>query len=456
MNEQQAPNEAEIRAEVERRARSAAEALTAGRVQEAAKIYAALARAFPGNAMFHSNLGVCLRRLGRPEAAVTSYRRAQALAPDEVTVHTSLGNALRDLGRIEEALAAQQRAFDLAPRHRVVRYNYALALRDARRPEEALKLLGELSAEFPDEPEYAWDLALTQLQMGDYREGFRGYEARWRLSRYETPLRAGPQWDGGKIAGKTIFLQSEQGFGDAIQFVRFVPRLAQRGARTVIECPPELQRLFAAVEGVSETVVTGAMAPATDLFAPLLSLPRLFGTSLDDLPAKVPYLRAPGTVALPPLAARAALRIGLVWGGRAQPHDRSWPLRSLVSLLNEPRIAFVSLQTGPHAGELARLGFDHVVHDMGPKLNDFADTAAAMDQMHLIITVDTAAAHLAGALGKPTLVLLRYVSDWRWLDDRADSPWYPTLRLFRQSRPDDLDGPVEAVRAELARMLAKA
>jgi tetratricopeptide (TPR) repeat protein len=456
MKDPQGPDEAKIRAEIERRAKAAADAMTAGRVQEAARVYAALVRAFPGSAMFHSNLGVCLRRLGRSEAAVASYRRALALAPDEASIHSSLGNALRDLGRIEGALAAQARAFELAPRHQVVRYNLALALRDTRRYEEALTLLRELSSEFPDVAEYAWDLALTQLQTGDYLEGFRGYEARWRLPRFKTPLRDVRQWDGGKITGRRIFLQSEQGFGDAIQFVRYVPRLAQRGAHVVLECAPELQRLFAGVEGVTETVVKGADAPATDFSTPLLSLPRLFAVSLSNLEAKVPYLRAPGTIALPPLATRAEFRVGLVWGGEPQPHDRSWPLRSLAPLFNDPRIAFVSLQKGPHARELARLGFDHVVHDMGPKLNDFADTAAAMEQLNLVVTVDTAAAHLAGALGRPALVLLRYVADWRWLDDRADSPWYPTLRLFRQASPDDFDGPVEAMRAELARMLAGA
>jgi tetratricopeptide (TPR) repeat protein len=456
MHDPQGPDQAKIRTEVERRAKAAADALAGGRVDEAARIYAALVRAFPDSPLFHNNLGVCLRRLGKSRAAIASYRRALALAPDESSIHTSLGNALRDFGRIEEAVAAQVRALELAPHHQTIRYNCALALRDTRRYSEALDLLRELNAEFPDNAEYAWDLALTQLQTGDYVEGFRRYESRWRLPRVHDAPRGEPQWDGGKITGKSIFLQSEQGFGDAIQFVRFVPRLAHRGVRVALECAPELQRLFAGVEGVAETVVKGARVPATDLSAPLLSLPRLFSTSLNDLPANVPYMRAPISIALPPLVARSAFRVGIVWGGKADPNDRSWPLESFAPLLNDPRIAFISLQKGPHAAALARLGFDHVVHDMASKLKDFADTAAAMEQLDLVITVDTAAAHLAGALGRPALVLLRYVSDWRWLYDRTDSPWYPTLRLFRQASPDDLDGPVEAIRAELARMLAGA
>jgi tetratricopeptide (TPR) repeat protein len=452
-------NEAQIRAEVERRLKAANEALAAGRVPEAAQIYAALARAFPLNALFHNNLGVCLRRLGRSEAALTSFRRALALAPDEAGTHSSLGNALRDLGRIEEAIAAQEQALKLAPKHRVVRHNHALALRDARRHQEALKVLRELNAEFPDDAEYAFDLALSRLQMGDYLEGFRGYEARWKLPRNSTPLREGPQWDGGSLTGKRLFVQSEQGFGDAIQFVRYVPRLAQRGARVVLECLPELQRLFAGVEGVAETVAKGTAAPATDLSVPLFSLPRLFATTPTSLPAKVPYLKAPGTIELPPLAGRALFRVGLVWGGTQKPsrsRDASWPLLSVAPLLNEPRAAFVSLQKGPRAAELKAFGFDHLVHDMGGKLGDFADTAAAIEQLDLVISVDTAVAHLAGALGKPVWVLLRYVTDWRWMDERPDSPWYPTMRLYRQARPDDFDGPVEAMRAELSRVLAQA
>jgi Tfp pilus assembly protein PilF len=314
MNEPKPPGQAEIRAEVERHLKTAGEAMAAGRVAEAAQIHAALARAFPASAVFHANLGACLRRLGRSEAALASFRRAHALAPNEAGVLSTLGNALRDLGRIGEAIVAQEGALALAPGQRVLRFNYALTLRDARRHDEALRLLRELAAEFPDDAEYAFDLALTQLQTGDLREGFRGYEARWRLARNRTPLRDGPQWEGGSLTGKRIFLQSEPGFGDTIQFVRFVPRLAQRGARVVLECLPELQRLFAGVEGVAATVLKGADAPAADVSAPLLSLPRLFAAKLTDLPARVPYLKAPGPitgsspVTLPPFAGRAARR----------------------------------------------------------------------------------------------------------------------------------------------------
>jgi Flp pilus assembly protein TadD len=455
MNKPKPRTEADARSEIERRMKEAEAAYAAGRIPEAAKLYVALSRAFPAAAKFHANLGVCLRRLGRPGAALVSYRRALALAPDEAAIHTSLGNALRDLGRYEESLAAHGRAVELAPGDATVRYNYALALRDTRAFEDALRILRELNQKFPDNPEFAWDLAVTRLYMGDYREGFRGYEARWRLPRNAAPLHAGPQWDGGSLTGKSIFLQSEQGFGDAIQFVRFVPRLAERGARVVLECAPELQRLFAGVEGVSEIVPAGSQPPATDLSAPLASLPRLTGVTLGTLDSKGPYLKAPSSIELPPLASRVPFRVGLVWGGNPWPHDRSWPLRALAPLLGDPRVAFISLQTGPHTAELARSGFDHVVHDLGSRLGDFADAAAAMEQMHLVITVDTAAAHLAGALGRPTWVLLRRVADWRWLDERVDSPWYPTLKLYRQSHADDFDGPVEIMRAALARLVGE-
>jgi tetratricopeptide (TPR) repeat protein len=452
----QPPDSAGIRAEIERRVRQANDAIAAGKWGDAGKIYAALSRAFPASAAFHANLGVCLRQTGKPAAALASLRRAQTLAPNDAGTSSALGSALRDLGRIDEALVAHERAIKLDPKQRAVRFHLALALRDARRGADALKLLKGLTADFPDDAAYQWELALTQLRMGDLREGFRNYEARWRFPRNGLKLYEGRQWTGESVVGKTVFLQSEDGHSDAIQAVRYVPRLAQRGARVILECAPELRRLFETVEGVAGTVVKGEQPPAADFHAPLLSLPRLFGAALNDLEAKVPYLRAPAPFALPSLAARAGVRIGLVWGGQAGQRDASWPLRSLMPLLNDPRIAFVSLQKGPHTAELAQAGYDHVIYDLGQKLNDFADVAGAIEQCQLIIAVDGPAAHLAGALGKPVWLLLRHVSDWRWMDERTDSPWYPTMHLLRQTHAEDFEGSVEQIRAQLAGILAKA
>jgi Flp pilus assembly protein TadD len=434
--------------DLNRRIALAHAAYNAGRVAEAAQLFTALTRDFPTHAPAHANLGVMLRRLGKIEAAVVCYHRALALTPDNPGVLSSLGNALRALGRLTEAEKAQARALQLAPAERSLRYNYALTLHDMRKVDEALRILSDLHAQNTDDPEIAWDLAITQLRAGDYANGFKGYEARWRLPRNETKLCDGPQWAGENISGKRILLQSEQGFGDALQFARYVPLVAARGARVVVECLSELRSLFAAISGVEEFVIKGNPSPPVDLSIPLLSLPRVFGTTLATIPAQVPYLRAPYTMNLPQKPG-THLRVGLVWAGKPTPHDRSWPLQLLAPLLDNPHIAFFSLQTGPRAGELAGAGFDQLIIDLAPQLQDFADTAAAMAALDLVITVDTASAHLAGALGRPTFVLLHYVSDWRWLDDREDSPWYPTLRLIRQSRPDDFARPVECIHKEL-------
>lgn len=432
------------------RAAAARAAFDAGRAAEAAQLFAELARDFPSHPLPHANLGMALRRLGKYEAAVASYRRALSLAPDNPGIMSSLGNALRALGQLHEAEMLQARAMELAPRERALRYNYALTLRDMRKLKEALRLLKVLHQDDPNDAEAAWDLAITQLQLGDYINGFEGYENRWRLARNETKLREPPHWQGEDISGKRILLQSEQGFGDALQFARYVPLVAARGARVVLECLPELKPLFAGIDGVEQVIRKGETAPKVDLSIPLLSLARIFGTTLATIPRQVPYLRA--ARARLPQRPGTRLQIGLVWAGKPTPRDRSWPLPMLAPLLEDPRLAFYSLQVGPRAADLAAAGFDRLVLDLSPHLKDFSATAEVMNALDLIVTVDTAAAHLAGALGRPVFVLLRYVSDWRWMDDREDSPWYPTMRLFRQNQPDDFAGPVAHVRAAIARL----
>jgi Flp pilus assembly protein TadD len=450
---QQAKPDAE--GEFKKRVDAARAVFNAGRLPESAQLFTELAREFPAHPLPHANLGLIMRRLGKAEAAVTSYQRALALVPDNPNIMSSLGNALRSVGRLAEAEKLQARTIEMVPDDRSLRYNYALTLRDMRKIHESLRILTALHEEQPDDAEVEWDLAISQLQLGDYSKGFQGYEARWRLPRNETKLREGPQWTGGDIVGKYILLQSEQGFGDAIQFARYVPLLAERGAHIVMECLPELKTLFANLPGVEEVVIKGSPAPPVDLSVPLLSLPRLFGTALATIPSQFPYLRAPRTASIQHRPG-TSLRIGLVWAGKPTPRDRSWPLTQLAALLEDPHLAFYSLQTGPRAAELGALGLDRLVEDLGPQIKDFADTATAMNALDLIVTVDTASAHLAGALGRPTFTLLRYVSDWRWHDYREDSPWYPSMRLFRQSRPDDFTQPVVLVRDAIKRLAGNA
>jgi len=437
-------------AEAKARHDAAIAAINRGDFARAETELALVVRLAPGWAVAHGDLGVLLRRRGLPTAAVACYRRALALAPDRAATWSNLGNALRELGRLEEAEAALMRAVALEPDSSGFRYNLALLLRDRRRHDQALAMMEAVQQSQPDNPELAWDIALTRLYLDDFRRGFAGYEARERLPRMPLRVFPGERWRGGAVAGRTVLLVSEQGFGDALQFVRFVPLLAGRGARVVVECLPDLAELFAAVPGVAAVIAKGAPPPPYDLWAPMASLAHLLGIEWSDLPGPSPYLAAPSRPGLN-LSRPPGIRLfaGLVWAGKTNPRDRSWPLETLLPLLSDPTIGWVSLQHGPRGGDLARLGLDRLIVDAAPALGSFADTAALMAQLDLIVTVDTAAAHLAGALGRPTYMMLRYVSDWRWGDVRDTSPWYPSFRLFRQSDPDDFAGPVARIAQQL-------
>lgn len=397
-----------------------------------------------------NNRGVGLRRQGKPAVAEVYLRRAIALAPAVAAYRSNLGNVLRDLAHYDEAVGQLTRAVSLEPGNAGYAYNLALALRDAGQHKDALSRLVVLSHAQPDDPDISWDLALSHLSLGDLRRGFAGYEARLRLERFTARSLPGPRWDGGPLAGKTIFVHAEQGFGDSLQFIRFVPVLAERGARVIVECVPSLAPLFREMAGVAYVVEDGK-SPVFDLWAPLCSLPFLLGIDEQTLAAqKFPYLRTSRRLTHPlhrPGGARLA--VGLVWSGNAKPRDRSWSLTSLLPLLFNPELAFYSLQVGPQTAQLEQLGLGDLVVDVGGQVSSFADTAAVMSQLDLVISIDSAPAHLAGALGLPTWVLLRYVSDWRWGTAEVSTPWYPSMRLFRQSNPDDFHGPVAAMVAQL-------
>lgn len=442
-------------AEAGRAMNAAARAWAQGNAERAAAGFARAALLAPTLALAHVNLGVALRRLGKVEAAIASYRRALALTPDDAALHSNLGNALREAGQLAPAEHHLRRATETQPASAQFRYNLALALRDRRRHHEARDLLAGLVAMVPGNPDYAWDLALSDLYLRDYASGFAGYEARWRLARTQTRDLPGTRWRPGMaVAGKTVFIAAEQGFGDALQFARFLPLVAGQGARVVVECLPELVDLFAALPGIAQVVSRHAPPPPYDLWTPIMSLAWLLGVSAGTVPAEVPYLTPPRRQALakPP---GAVLNVGLIWAGKTTPRDRSWPLEKLLPLVEDPRVAWWSLQMGPRATDLTAIGAAGLIRDLAPGLASFADTASLMAELDLIVTIDTSAAHLAGALGRPAWVLLRYVSDWRWLDEPETCAWYPTMRLFRQPDPADFATPVARLKAALAELMLR-
>lgn len=409
----------------------------------------------------HNNLGLAQYEQGRVAEAENSFRGALRLRPGYANAMTNLGTALQSLNRLDEAEACYRQALTLGARPAQVLNNLGLLLQERGRPEEAEAACRQSLAHAPGGADARTNLALILLLRGDYEEGWREYEARWEVGSMAARGFAQPRWSGDQpLQGKTILLHAEQGFGDTLQFCRYAPLVAQAGGRVVLEVQPALCRLLASLPGVAAIIPAGEALPAFDLHCPLMSLPLAFGTTLHTVPADVPYLRAdPSGVAAwrERLAGVPGRRIGLVWGGSSrldQPHAaaidrrRSMPLEALAPLAGVTGCSFVSLQLGAPARQPAPPGLH--LHDPTAELRDWADTAALVAALDLVISVDTAVAHLAAALGKPVWLLNRYDTCWRWLLGRDDSPWYPTLRQFRQPAFGDWATPV----ARAARALA--
>jgi hypothetical protein len=309
----------------------------------------------------------------------------------------------------------------------------------------------------PDDPEYRWNHALALLSAGRYAQGWRAYEWRWRWSGFSEPSRnwATPAWDGRNLGKRTILLHAEQGLGDTIQFARYAPLVRKRCGRVVLQCQPELIRLLQGCPGVDALIPDGAPLPAHDAHAPLLSLPRLFHTELETVPP--PLALASTRPALDLGAHGQTPRVGIAWAGNpkhGRDRQRSVEPGRFAGLAALPGIRLYSLQTGARAEELAASAMAGTIVDLAPELTDFTDTAAAIDALDLVITVDTAIAHLAGTLGRETWVLLSYAPDWRWLTGRDDTPWYPSLRLFRQNAPGDWEGVFQRVETALKRLIS--
>ncbi len=432
----------------------AAEFHRQGRLAEAIKGYGRVLAYDPRHGDAHNNLGVALRAQGKARAALACYRRALALGVSNSGIYSNMGNALRELGRMKEAVAAHEKAVGMAPGEAEPIYNLGLALKDLGMIPTALACFDKTLELKPEHVDCHWDRSLTNLVAGDLEEGFEEYEWRWR--RPDTPLRKfkQPMWDGSELEGRTILIHHEQGFGDMIQFARYVPMVKARGGVVVVEVQPELARLFSSLKGVDKVLPRGGVAPHFDVHVPMMSLPRVFGTTMDDIPFSFPYLSAPDQPdVVPPRRPGEGLRVGISWAGKPNhrnDRNRSCGLEDFLPLMDSPETSFYSLQKGPRAREIALLACDGLVTDLGGGLQDFGDTAAALEGVDLVITVDTALAHLAGAMMKPVWVVIPHVPDWRWLLDREDTIWYPTMRLFRQESHGDWDGVFERVRETLA------
>ena len=413
----------------------------------------------PTDAQAHNNRANALRAVRRPEAALEGYAQAISLRPAYAEAHSNRGVALAELGRCEEAIASHDLAIALEPGYADAYSNRGLVLADLKRHAAALASYGRALALKPDAAPAHSNRALCLLQLGDYTRGWEEYEWRWHTGYMEQDRRdyVQPLWLGSpSLKGKTILLHSEQGLGDTLQFCRYAPLLAAMGARVVLEVQTPLVLLLAGLKGAAQVLARGAALPACDYHCPLLSLPLAFKTELNDIPLGIPYVASDAAhhaAWQSALGAKAKPRIGLAWSGRAthtNDRNRSMALAQLLPLLSAD-MEWISLQQEVRAADAPALAAHPEIRHYGDRLIDFADTAALVEQTDLVITVDSVVAHLAGAMGKPVWVLLPYNSDWRWLAEREDSPWYPTARLFRQQAIGDWAGVIRRIGAELAR-----
>jgi hypothetical protein len=372
------------------------------------------------------NLGIALAEKGQFEAAVTAHQRAIECKPELVNAHNNLGTALIEVGRVDGAAMAFRRALELKPDYADAKFNYSLVL----------------------------------LLQGEYLRAWPWYETRaddpsWPKRNFSVPM-----WDGGPVEGRRILVHAEQGFGDSIQFIRYVRLLAARGTHVVLECPSILARLFGEAPGVAEVVVAGEVLPMFHWHVPLPNLPKLFQTTLETIPGETPYL-FPNKELTETWAGRLGerpgrLKVGLAWAGRPENvrlRKRHIDFEMLRPLLEVNGIDFFNLQIDPGAGVGQQLPPSAQLIDFTAQVHDFADTAALMSQLDLVISVDTAVAHLAGALGRPVWTLLPFVPDWRWGLKSAESAWYPTMRLFRQPSLGDWNTVIGRLAGELAALV---
>lgn len=420
------------------------------RLDEAIGACGAALAADPNCADAWHNRGVCLFRLQRFAEAVESYDRAIAIVPGVPQLHINRGGALAALARYPEALAAYDQALALDPNSAFAYFNRAVALTEMKRIEDAIAGYEDALRFVPDYALAEYNRALCLLQLGRLEEGFQGYEARHRLSPqpalYPQPLRTGED-----IAGKTLLARGEQGLGDIIQFSRYLQPLREAGAKVILSVQPHMVRLLASLdhsgfESGPQIIAWTDVPPAFDQHIALESLPGFFRTGLDTIPASIPYLAAE-----PALVEKwrqrlgpDGFKIGIAWRSSASGIGKAFSPAHVAELSRIPGVRLISLQRHAEAAELADVPPGLTIEQLGPGFDAgpdaFVDSAAVIASLDLVISADTAIAHLAGALGRPVWVALKHVPDWRWLLDRANTPWYPTMRLFRQPALGDWTG----------------
>jgi len=436
--------------------------LSLGRTDAALAEFRAVSVRAPRHGEARLNSGIACATLGRPDEALAEFDAALTLMPGHPAVHYNRALALQALGRDAEAVEAHDRALAAAPQHAGAWLHRGRALAALKRNDEALSSYGKAAALRKNDPDVEFSESLALLARGDYRRGFAKYEARWRRTGMpEQKSRGRPLWRGEyPLAGKTVLLHAEQGFGDTIQFARYVPLLAATGPKKIVlEVQSELTALMTRLDGGAAVIARGDTPPPFDVHCPLGSLPLAMGTDLSSVPAPIPYLSADADVLAKwseRLDTLKRPRVALAWAGNASHYNdrnRSIPFACLASLLSLPK-ALVSIQRELRSDDAERLAAEPRVLHLGSELENFTDTAAVMACCDLVISADTAVAHLAGAMGRPLWVLIPFAPDWRWTLEGETSPWYPVARLFRQTAPGNWEDVIARVADELARFTA--
>ena len=435
--------------------------LSLGRAQEALDQFREVLDRAPHHGEAHLNSGIALAALGSMEDAIAEFDQALSLAPGHPVAHYNRGIALYELGRYTDAVDAHDNALATAPEHPGAWLNRGRALAALKRLDDALASYDKAKAIQKDNPDIHFMESLALLTVGDFRQGFEKYEARWRRSGMpEQKSRGRPLWRGDySLARKIVLLHAEQGLGDTIQFARYVPQLALSGANVILEVQPELTALLSRLEGVKTVIPSGAPTPSYDVHCPLGSLPLALKTEPSNVPAPIPYLSA-DEAHLAKWAGRLGPRprIAIAWSGNAShlnDRNRSMPFAKLAPLFSSPA-RFISIQRELRAEDESALAAEQRVTHIGGELSDFDDTAAIVALCDLVIAVDTAVVHLAGAMGRPVWVMLPFAPDWRWTLDGDSTPWYPTARLFRQTALGDWDSVIDNVSAALRELVSSA
>jgi len=429
-----------------------------GMLDEAILSYKKALELNPALSGAYYNIGAILQAKGEYDEALAYYKESLQLDSNHFDTYTAIGVILQEKDQLDEALEYHHTALQLNPNLEDAYNNIGVIMREKGKIDEAVLNYQRALQLNPYSPEIHFGFSLILLLSGKFAQGWKEHE--WRLltkeigsfyREFNKPL-----WDGSDLQGQTILLHAEQGLGDTIQFIRYAPLVAQRGANVIVECQKELVSLISMVQGVHKVIEENQQLPVFDLHCPLLSLPHLLGTTTDNIPAHMPVFSVNASDVHKWqdkfFHSDGILNVGLVWAGNSlnkKDRFRSLPLEIFLPLTVIQNVVFYSLQKGPASMQVKNPPAGMEIIDYMEKVQDFSDTAALIENLDLVISVDTAVAHLAGSLGKPVWVLLPFSPDWRWMLNRQDSPWYPTMKLFRQASSRDWESVIHDVKNEL-------